>query len=38
MNNAKPFFWIEIGVSEKSAEIRKIQDKKKKFCHVLKAN
>ena len=38
MNKVKPFFQVEIDVSEKNADINKIQDKKKIFCHEPKAN
>ena len=37
MNKVKPFFRVEIGASEKSAEISKIRNKNF-FCHVVKAN
>ena len=33
MNKVKPLFRVEIGASEKSADIRKIRDKKNS-CHV----
>ena len=38
MNKVKPFFRVEIGAPEKSADNSKIQDKKIVFCHVPKAN
>ena len=38
MNKVKPFFRVEIGASEKSADISKIQDKKNFFSHVPKTN
>ena len=28
MNKVKPFFWVEIGASEKRADVRKICDKR----------
>ena len=31
MNKAKPYFWVEIGASDKSANICKIRDKKDFF-------
>ena len=37
MNKVKLFFQVEIGASEKSADIGKIRDKKF-FCRVPKAN
>ena len=33
MNKIKPFFRVETGASEKSADISKIRDKKL-FCHL----
>ena len=38
MNKVKPLFQVEIGMSEKSADISKIEDKNKLCYHVSKAN
>ena len=38
MNKVKPFFQVEIGASEKSADISKIEDKNELYYHVSKAN
>ena len=38
MSKVKPFFRVEIGAPEKSADISKIQDKKIYFCHIPRAN
>ena len=37
MDKEKPFFWVEIGASKKSADISKIRQKKC-FCQVPKTN
>ena len=38
MNKGKPFIWVEIVASEKSADISKIQDKRIFFGLVPNAN
>ena len=38
MNKVKPFFWVEIGLSEKSGGFNKIRDKKIFFGMYLRPN
>ena len=36
MDKAKPFFWVELGVSEKSAHISKTRTKKMFFAMYIR--